>query len=84
MIGKSLAGTITSLATGTAYNPPAGDVRTIKLTASGTTLTLYVYSTQVATATDTSFAAAGTAGLYSKDVGTATTGCHYDNFVISS
>ncbi|QCB42993.1 hypothetical protein E5673_12835 [Sphingomonas sp. PAMC26645] len=66
------------------YTPSAGDVRRVRLEASGSTLTLKVGGVTVATVTDTSIAASGGVGLAQIiGVSTATAGARIDNVAAS-
>lgn len=78
---KIVAGAASTLGTSTNQIPGVGASKTVKLIASGTSLTVQVNGvTEIGPITDSAISAAGKAGVRGSGVMTASTGYHLDNF----
>lgn len=79
---KVVAGTATQLGSNAADTPSAAQVKRAKLTAVGSTITLYVDGVQTIQVTDTAITANGKCGFRANDGGT-NIGAYFDNLQVT-
>lgn len=82
VLGKLVAGSYTELGS-YAITPTAGDVVTVRLTMTGTALSVQVNGTTRISVTDSAISAAGRAGIWGFNASTNSTGVHLDSMLAS-